>query len=144
MHLVIKSSKAVGRLSFLNHQSHLDQSLRVTSRKWGVAIRKTAWVRNHVHLVLQFGSRTQYQGWVREFTAAIVRVLQNRIDNSTELINQLRKFFDHRPFTRVIEWGKDFQNALNYLTLNQMEAFGLRPKRKSSTGAGKEPRLASD
>lgn len=132
MHLVIKSSKAIGRLSFLNHQRHLHQALSRSATKWGVQIKKTAWVRNHVHLVLQLGSRIQYQGWIREFTAAIVRVLKERLKNHTELLNQLAQFFDHRPFTRIMEWGKDYQNALEYLTLNQMEVFGLRPFRSES------------
>lgn len=133
MHVVIKSTKAVGRLSFSIHQRHLDQSLRKTSMKWGVQIRKAAWVRNHVHLILQFGSRTQYQGWIREFTAAIVHVLKARNQKYSDLINQLTQFFDHRPFSRIVEWGKDFKNALEYLTLNQLEAFGLRPSRKDKT-----------
>lgn len=131
MHLVIKSTRAVGRLSFSNHQRPLDQTLRRTSRKWGVVLRKTAWLGNHVHLILQFGSRAQYQGWIREVTATIVYVLKSRIQKHLELINQLTRFFDHRPFTRIIEWGRDFQNALNYLTLNQMESFGLRPRKNS-------------
>ena len=39
-------------------------------------------------------------------------------------------FFDFRPFTRIIQWGKDFQTAKDYLIKNQMEVFGLRPKEK--------------
>lgn len=130
MHVVIKSSKAVGRLSFLNHQRQLDQSLRIISKKWGVVVRKTAWVRNHVHLILQIGSRSQYQGWVREMTSAMVHVLKTRIQDHSDLLHQLTRFFDHRPFTRVIEWGRDLENAIDYLALNQMEVVGLRPAKK--------------
>lgn len=133
MHLVIRSTKAVGRLSFSNHQRQLDQTLRSTAIKWGVVVRKAAWVRNHVHLVVQVGSRTQYQGWIRELTAAIVGVLKARVRDHVDLVHQLTQFFDHRPFSRVIEWGKDFQNALDYLTLNQMEVFGLRPFRNKQS-----------
>ena len=140
IHLVLKSTKAKGDLSFLNHQSRLDRALRRISKKWGVALRKTAWVGNHVHLIFQIGSRRQYQFWIRELTAALVRVLSERMRfvksrvpvrlHSLSAIETLKSFFDHRPFTRVIEWGRDYRQAVEYLILNQMEAVGLkRPKK---------------
>ena len=140
IHLVLKSSKAKGNLCFLNHQSHLDKKLRRISRKWGIAIRKTAWVGNHVHLIIQIGSRVQYQGWIRELTGSIVRVLSERVREllscgkplCPSLIENLKSFFDHRPFTRIIEWGRDYSQMVAYIVLNQMEVFGLRKYRMSA------------
>jgi REP element-mobilizing transposase RayT len=37
----------------------------------------------------------------------------------------LPKLFTLRPFTRILSWGRDFKNALDYQILNQMEARGL-------------------
>jgi REP element-mobilizing transposase RayT len=139
IHLVLKSTKAKGSLCFLNHQSHLDRTIKHLSKKWGVSIRKTAWLGNHVHLIIQIGSRFQYQGWIRELTASIVRILFTRTGfpragiggSKNDQIEsaggeKLKSFFDHRPFTRVVDWGKDYKNMVEYIVLNQMEVFGLR------------------
>lgn len=144
IHLVLKSTRAKGQLSFLNHQSHLDRVLKSVSKKWGIVIRRTAWVGNHVHCIIEVGSRFQYRAWIRELTAGIVRTLSQRCRlrlnergemNRSSLLDSLadlKSFFDHRPWTRIIEWGKDYRQALDYLTLNQMEAFGLRPSKSYS------------
>ncbi|MEQ1666451.1 MAG: hypothetical protein ABL927_13865, partial [Bdellovibrionales bacterium] len=35
------------------------------------------------------------------------------------------KFWDQRPFTRIVEWGRDFKNACSYLMQNSLEAIGF-------------------
>jgi hypothetical protein len=35
------------------------------------------------------------------------------------------KFWDQRPFTRIVEWGRDFKNACSYLMQNTLEAIGF-------------------
>lgn len=121
MHLVLKSSRARGRFCFLNHRGDLDQSLKRVSQKWGVRVMDRVWVRNHIHMVVQVSSRTQYRSWIRELTGALVKVLSAR---TREV---LRSFFDLRPWTRILDWGRDLRNAFDYLKLNRMEVVGLRP-----------------
>jgi hypothetical protein len=34
-------------------------------------------------------------------------------------------FWDARPFSRVVAWGKDFAGLKNYLHMNRLEAIGF-------------------
>jgi hypothetical protein len=37
------------------------------------------------------------------------------------------QFWDKRPFTRILEWGKDFNVISSYLLQNILEALGFIP-----------------
>lgn len=36
-------------------------------------------------------------------------------------------FWDYRPFSRLLHWGKDYKSTLNYLLKNTLEAIGFIP-----------------
>lgn len=131
MHLVLKSTQAVGTLSFVNHRRSLEVVLQRCARKWGVRLMDHQWNWNHLHVVILVPNRTIYHHWIRELTGSVVRTLEGK----TGIF--LRRFFDHRPFTRVLQWGRDLQNALAYLELNEMEIFGCRPPKKTTFGRSK-------
>ena len=35
------------------------------------------------------------------------------------------RFFDQRPFTRILSWGQDFAKVRDYLWINSIEARGF-------------------
>jgi len=41
--------------------------------------------------------------------------------------NKKEKFWDQRPFTKILEWGRMHRAALKYLTQNMLEAIGFIP-----------------
>ena len=41
-----------------------------------------------------------------------------------------QKFFDFRPFTRILNWGKDFQACAKYLLQNILETTGFTSYKK--------------
>jgi len=41
--------------------------------------------------------------------------------------NIKEKFWDQRPFTKILEWGRMHRAALKYLTQNMLEAIGFIP-----------------
>ena len=125
VHLVIKSSFARGSLSFVNNRKLLDDRLRRSAKKWGTKIMNHKWNWDHAHLIIHIANRTIYKYWIREFTGAVVQALTKKTGY------ELKRFFDHRPFTRIIQWGRDLKNAFDYLDLNEMEIFGCRPPRKT-------------
>jgi hypothetical protein len=47
-------------------------------------------------------------------------------DAKTPAARQL-KLWSKRPFTRIVEWGRDFRGVLEYLTQNTLEALGFIP-----------------
>ncbi len=81
---------------------------------------------NHVHFVIRIKSESDYRSWIRELTSEIVRLL------SVKTGTKIARFFSLRPWTRILHWGRDYNNALEYLILNKMEVVGLRPAKKSN------------
>lgn len=121
IHLVLKSKKAKGRLAFVNHRSHLEKCISIISKRYGVIIYEKALNFNHIHMVLRLKSIDSYHAWIRILTAEIVKILSERTRSD------LKEFFTHRPYTKIISWGRQFKAAINYQILNQMEVVGLRP-----------------
>ncbi len=36
-------------------------------------------------------------------------------------------FWEYRPFSRLLHWGKDYKTAISYLLQNTLEALGFTP-----------------
>ncbi len=125
IHLVIKSEKAKGNLSFVNHQSAIVQTISNVSKKWNIRVYDHAVNFNHVHFVIRIKSESDYRCWIRELTSEIVRLI------SVKTGSKITQFFSLRPWTRILSWGRDYKNAMEYLILNKMEVVGLRPARKA-------------
>jgi REP element-mobilizing transposase RayT len=63
-----------------------------------------------------------------------IQVLQNNSANKTAYGNVQEeesiakiKFWDKRPFTRIVEWGREYKTLQNYLEQNTLEAWGFIP-----------------
>lgn len=123
MHLILKSEKASAQLSFVNHRRIIENIFYKLSTRYGVKVAKLAVNFNHIHVVIHFKSIHSYKSWIRHLTAEMVREISRRTQSL------LKGFFTHRPFTRILEWGKDYRNALDYLDLNLMEVVGMRPEK---------------
>lgn len=79
------------------------------------------WNWNHVHIVVLAPTKENYQNWMRELSATITKTIEEK--NRTKLT----KFFDHRPYSRIVSWGRDYENIKKYLHLNELELEGRRP-----------------
>ncbi len=123
--MVIKSEKAKGNFSFVNHQSAMVRAISAASKKWNITVYDKAVNFNHVHFVIRIKSESDYRSWIRELTSEIVRFI------SMKTGIKLTQFFSLRPWTRILNWGRDYKNAMEYLILNKMEVVGLRPSKKS-------------
>jgi REP element-mobilizing transposase RayT len=92
---------------------------------------------SHIHLVIKLKDREDYTKFIRVLTSRLSmkvnRVMKDKLEkeNSTSRQIEIPKLFTLRPFTRILSWGKDFKNALDYQILNQMEARGLVRRNKN-------------
>lgn len=125
MHLVLRSSKAKGMFSFKKHNnsSAIQKIVDRFSRKYGVQILSLANVGNHLHFHIRLSSRQSYKPFIRAITAAIAMAVtgvsrwsQSKIDG---------KFWDYRPFTRVVVGFKNFLNLRSYIQVNELEGLGV-------------------
>lgn len=130
MHLVLKSSKAKGRHSFLHtkNKKMIDTLVRNLAKKCKVEIKDYVNVGNHLHVLIKCSHRIYMRKYLRSITGVIPRRLL-----SCEKGSQLGySFWDSRPFTKIIAFGfKPFQTIRKYFdknrrqVMNRVEGFGL-------------------
>lgn len=122
MHIVLRSSKAKGTMS-LRHHSRLNRVNKLFGaicREHGVKVHEYANVGNHIHALVKIPNRRIYARWVRKLTARIACLATGaRKGKSSE------KFWDFRPYTRIVIGWKGFKIAKDYVYLNHLEAIGV-------------------
>jgi putative transposase len=116
LHLVLRAD--VTTPVFLHREHMLNKMILRFAKKFGIKIFESSVNANHLHLVISFKHRLLYKRFVAALSGRIAKLLKIKWLN--------------RPFTRIIEWGRDFKNACQYVIKNQKEAWGLlsykRPK----------------
>jgi hypothetical protein len=123
MHLVLKSMQAKGEWSFTKFDN--DYKIREIvdrfSEKYGVKVLSLANVGNHLHFHIKLSNRHVYRAFIRAVTAAITMA----ITGASRLKPLKQKFWDYRPYTRIIESFKDFLNVSDYIEINVLEGIGI-------------------
>ena len=74
---------------------------------------------SHVHLVLKVNTREDYKRFIRHLTSSLALLAKKK-----------EKIFEFRPYTRILTWGREFETILNYIRLNDLEAFGFLNRKK--------------
>lgn len=126
LHLVLKSSAAKGKMSFLTHKVAVDRIIVRNAKKFGVRIHDRVNVGNHLHLVLSFPSREAFQRFLKTVTGLIAR----HITGARKGKPFGRRFWDYTAFTRVIVGHRAYLSARNYVEKNRIEAVFGRVARK--------------
>lgn len=150
MHLVLRSTKAKGEWSF----RHPRNRKRVTAvilrfaRKNGVRVMSMANVGNHLHLHMKLGNRYAYARFIRAITGAIAQTVTGRTrwnpsqlktsnqrpkagDKQSGKVATL-KFWDYRPFTRIVESWRAVLHLRDYVRINQLEGEGANRREARS------------
>lgn len=124
MHLVLRSSKAKGEFSFkkAHHASAIQKIIAKFSAKFGVTILSLANVGNHLHFHIKLSKRQTYKPFIRAITSAIAMAVSGVSRWSKSKIDG--KFWDYRPFTRVVVGLAGFLNLKSYVEVNQFEGLG--------------------
>lgn len=121
MHLVLRSSKARGLWSFRNHETKIQEIFEKFSLKYGVKLITAANVGNHLHLQIKLTSRHTYRAFIRATTSAIAMAV-----TGTHRWKPLKvKFWDYRPFTRIVQSFRAQLNLKDYIRINQLEGQGF-------------------
>jgi hypothetical protein len=127
IHLVMRSKHAVKDWSFLAKQNRrtVDSIVAGQAKKLGIKLYGYVNVGNHLHMNLLIPSRAAYKKFVRAIAGLIPRAVMG-CERGRAM--SLQKFWDARPFTRIISWGREFSSIKKYFALNRLEAIGfVRP-----------------
>ncbi len=153
MHLVLRSTKAKGDWSFRSSKNErkIRQIVDHFSSKYGIKIHSLANVGNHLHFHIKLGNRQTYKPFIRAITSAIAMAvtgasrwnkvntnrgngqhLENgghstdRLTNRTNHKSSKNRFWDYRPFTRVVRSFKALLNLRDYIRINELEGYGYK------------------
>ncbi len=126
IHVIFKSSRAKGRWSLQAHDEKVEKLLNKFSKLYGIQVFYRANVGNHLHLLLRTRSKSYpqakavFQAFLRRFSGELAfQVMQAKKGQPKG------RFWDAIPFTRLINWGRDFATAKTYIFKNLIEAAGL-------------------
>ena len=76
---------------------------------------------NHLHILLRAKTREAYDRFIRSITGLIAR----HVGKSERGVPLKRKFWDARPFTRIVGFAKrEFETVKRYFLRNDLEALG--------------------
>lgn len=125
MHLILKSSHARGSWSF-SHPGNRQKTREILdkfARKHGVRVLDRADAGNHIHLTIQITNRLLYKPFIRALTSALMMAITGASRWQKPL--GAKKFWDHRPYSRIVAAGKKAFEALkDYLAINRLQGKG--------------------
>jgi len=123
MHLVLRSSLCKGDLSLLTSKNarKVEEIIWNQAANLGVKIYRFANSGNHLHLLVLPRSRQSFIKFIKAISGLIPRAVLGVERGSAKG----KKFWDKRPFSRIVEWGRDFLRVKKYLALNILEAVGF-------------------
>jgi hypothetical protein len=130
IHLVLKSERAVGRQSLLHalNVKRVDQVVRAQAKLRGVRLYHLVNVGNHLHMVIRLelhsavAGRRAFSSFIRAVCGLIARHVLHAERNHAKGI----KFWQARPFTRLVSWGRDYNHVSRYMTKNASQAKARR------------------
>jgi REP element-mobilizing transposase RayT len=118
IHLILRANQHVERKEKTKVFSYRSQKniriLQTVAKKFHIKVYQSVFNYTHLHLIIVIPTRRAYIGFVRVLTAKL-----------SSLAGLKRGvFFALRPYTRIANWGHEFQILVNYMKKNFREAIG--------------------
>lgn len=114
LHLVLRSEKVKTFGSFYKHKKLVSNEIHKFAKQFGVRVFRNAIAGNHLHLTIQIQNREAYTKFIQSLSGTLAR----------KIMKSGKNFWSARPFTRILNWGRDYRRASNYVRQNELEAYG--------------------
>ena len=91
-----------------------------------------------MHILIKLGNRFTYAPFIRALTGRIALTVSgaNKNQNLEQALLKFdlveKKFWDFRPWTRIVEWKKSYSVVKDYIIQNHLEAIGLLDRRSKN------------
>jgi hypothetical protein len=115
-HVVFKSSKARGELSFYRHKKAVAAVLRKQSRKFFIEVMDFVNMGNHLHLKVRFKDRARFGQFLKSFAAMVARSVTGARRGKA-----FGRFWDGLVYTRVLLSGFEELGLKGYFEGNHRE-----------------------
>ncbi len=118
IHLVLKSDKAVGSLSFLNlkNKATVENLIKSKAKKFGVLIAELVNVGNHFHLKVKITSRESFGQYLRSVTSLIARTV-----TGAKRGKRFGRFWQGLAYTRILKTALEELRLRVYFNANRIE-----------------------
>lgn len=120
MHIVLRSTQAKGEWSFRKQPQLIERLIHKYAKRYGVKVFSFANVGNHIHMHVRLGSRFTYPAFIRALTGAIALA----VTGANKFRKLTRRFWDRRPFSRIVTSYRAFRNMQDYVRINKLEGDG--------------------
>lgn len=164
IHLVMRSLYAKGPRSFLRKDlaESIFAIIERQARRFNVKLYRYANAGNHLHMVVKPSSRRGYKGFIRSISGLMARLVlkverglslntiaqgskkqrvnDKNFNSSKDAAVKKNRFWQSRPFTRILSWGRDFKGVSDYLMQNTLEAIGFIAYKPRLTKGARYPR----
>ena len=128
IHLVLRSTAARGKLAFNRfgmgqNYNFVTDTVYDLAKVHGVKIDRYGNAGNHIHLLIRLAARHEYKSFIRALTGTLALMIPKRAG----LKVAKGKFWDERPFSRVVLGRRGAEIADKYVILNHLEGMGVLP-----------------
>lgn len=125
-HVVLKSSKAKGYLSFYKNKQKVHSLLKERSKKYFIEILDFVNMGNHLHLKVRFKDKNRFKNFLRTFTALLARKI-----TSAKKGKVFGKFWDGLAYTRVLTSAYEILGLKGYFQANRIQRdYGYQAREK--------------
>lgn len=112
MHLIMKGDVSFSGPLMLKSKWIVEETKRL-AKKFCIQIYGELGIEvDHMHMIIKISSVENYKKFIKALTGRMAQVLKFK--------------FIYRPFTKIVEWGRQFKWVINYCLQNKEEAFGIR------------------
>jgi REP element-mobilizing transposase RayT len=127
MHLVLRSSLARNEFSLLLHDRAIHRILQRLAKRFGIRLYDVANAGNHLHLIVRLPHRDALTPFLKAASGLIARLVLGveRGHKWSERpgprigVEWPTRFWDARPWSRIVSFGPDFKQLKDYLMLNR-------------------------
>jgi REP element-mobilizing transposase RayT len=133
MHLVLRSRFARNEHSLLVHDRALQRILQRLAKRFGIRLYDIANSGNHLHLILRLPHREALKPFIRAATGLIARLVLG-VERGHKWMERPgprvgvegpTRFWDARPWSRIVNFGPDFKRLKDYMLLNRADLAGF-------------------
>lgn len=123
MHITLKATSAMGKLSMLNAQFRLkvDKIIRLTAQKNHITIGDGVNMGNHFHLKIKCQNRKGFQRFLRVITGKIARLVTGAKKGNSFYKKNGKRFWDELAFSRIVSTQFEELKLSGYFKANRIE-----------------------
>lgn len=116
-HVVFKSSKATGKMSFLTHSQKVGARLRERAKRFHIKIHDWVNMGNHLHLKISCSDTYGLKMFLRTFAGLLARDLTG----ANKTTGKFGKFWDGLVYTRVLHSAFEELGLKGYFEANHRQ-----------------------